>query len=396
MPVASSVLIGIVLGVAATPGDGYVQKMVEQPANPAVVEILGPEDDLGSWVRLRRVFTAIEQNVAVRGAQFFGRIAPQTTSEWWGETLVELREDLAAIREDLAALPVSARYAEVRTSTLAAIDQLEAIYETHQVKPVKDEGITAAVDAFYGWYETILDPLVLMRSSSHLPTEPDPYAQWSVMLPEASPAREGIVRAAMLVMDGREEEGRELWEGIREQVRGTRDEVWGLVVLGDAVLVSSSNFESREMASEFFREAIDLGVFAPALPRAFFGWRSGTQIQFGHSNYSTLPNDQYNVRRDLVCHTITAHLRTYPEDVLARDLLAFTARYWNLRPDGAFGNSNIIEMRVWMPIPSEGFFGGLAEHFWIEEWLGPLDRFHPEPELAPQQETSTDDTVSVS
>ena len=61
------------------------------------------------------------------------------------------------------------------------------------------------------------------------------------------------------------------------------------------------------------------GDYHPFMYDAFVAWRSAMQSEFfGFSNFSSIPNAEYNAVRLSAVRTIQAHLREYPDDDWAR------------------------------------------------------------------------------
>lgn len=72
---------------------------------------------------------------------------------------------------------------------------------------------------------------------------------------------------------------------------------------------------------------------------AYVTWRGGLQFEaFGGSNYSEMPNDEYNQVRFIALRTIQRHLREHPQDNWARLQKAGLLAVSNIKRGGMFGS----------------------------------------------------------
>jgi len=81
------------------------------------------------------------------------------------------------------------------------------------------------------------------------------------------------------------------------------------------------------------------GDYHPFMYDAFVAWRSAMQPEFfGFSNFSSIPNAEYNEVRLRAVRTIQAHLREYPDDDWARAQKARLLGEPNIQRGGVFGH----------------------------------------------------------
>ncbi len=80
------------------------------------------------------------------------------------------------------------------------------------------------------------------------------------------------------------------------------------------------------------------GQYHPFMYDAFVAWRSAMQAEFfGFSNFSQIPNAEYNEVRLSAVRTIQAHLRAHPDDDQARAQKRRLLDEPNLQRGGVFG-----------------------------------------------------------
>lgn len=86
------------------------------------------------------------------------------------------------------------------------------------------------------------------------------------------------------------------------------------------------------------------GKYQAFLFDAFVSWRGNMQSDaFGGSNYSGMPNNDYNIVRFIAVRTIQQHLRKHPEDGWARIQKAGLLSASNIKRGGMFGSVSGFE-----------------------------------------------------
>jgi len=127
----------------------------------------------------------------------------------------------------------------------------------------------------------------------------------------------------------------------------------GFILVDMAVCLAKGSLgrpDSADGAKSPEEEALDLldqlmssGQYSPVLAKAFLMWRTLTQTQFyGVSNYSEIPNWDYNERRMELVQVVKERLKEQPEDSWAyaqkEELLSLP----NIERGGFMGNTNLF------------------------------------------------------
>jgi len=100
--------------------------------------------------------------------------------------------------------------------------------------------------------------------------------------------------------------------------------------------------ESSEQAVEILAGIIDSQSYCPVLYDAFIHYRTQTQaLKYGMSNYSDIPNWDYNLMRWNAIQTIRRYLIEKPEDMWAQHQANELLTLPNIGCGGSFGNDNI-------------------------------------------------------
>ena len=82
--------------------------------------------------------------------------------------------------------------------------------------------------------------------------------------------------------------------------------------------------------------------YSPLLAEAFLKWRTLYQSHHhGASNYSHIPNGEYNARRKALVSLLRTHLASHPADDWARRQKRVLLDLPNIQRGGAMGNSNL-------------------------------------------------------
>jgi len=94
---------------------------------------------------------------------------------------------------------------------------------------------------------------------------------------------------------------------------------------------------------ELMSEILASGRYNPAIAETFAKWRTNEQYYFyGMSNYSVIPNWEYNLKREEIYRVIKNHVIEHPEDVWALTQIELILRLPNIERTEAIGNSNLF------------------------------------------------------
>lgn len=100
---------------------------------------------------------------------------------------------------------------------------------------------------------------------------------------------------------------------------------------------------------EAYAQALEQG-YSPYLAEAFRKWRAAFQMfNHGVSNFSEIPNAEYNARKERVLATVRVFLTAHHDDSEARDQQALLEQLPDITPGGPMGSSVLNEMAMLWP-----------------------------------------------
>lgn len=100
--------------------------------------------------------------------------------------------------------------------------------------------------------------------------------------------------------------------------------------------------DPEERAIEILEDIVGGDSYSPLLCEAWLKWRTLTQSHWhGVSNYSDIPNWDYNVRRAALVRTISDHVSNNPGDLWARGQKEALLSLPNIQRGGLTGNTNL-------------------------------------------------------
>lgn len=139
-------------------------------------------------------------------------------------------------------------------------------------------------------------------------------------------------------------------EGYRRIVETTADpdtRLRGLLRLGDCAYLGGP--VDDEWADAFYAQVLDQG-YSPYLAEAYRKWRAATQaLWHGVSNFSDIPTEEYQTRKQRVLEVIAAYLRTVPDDPTALAQQDALRQLPDLQRGGPMGSSVLNEMGLLWP-----------------------------------------------
>jgi len=252
-------------------------------------------------------------------------------------------ENLAELKQQVGAITAPEPCADLAALLVSAIDALQVLYAdvaskgSEQIRKEQEEfwRLSSAFTGLYGLFERE----TLSGDDERLP-EPEPQLQ-----PVADLER--YTRAMELMAQGKYDDARALLTELQER---HADDPFVLLRKTDCIVRASlapdrdiETVEDAEGAAIAILEGIVDGErYSPVLFEAFLKWRTLTQAHYhGVSNYSDIPNWQYNQKRLHVLKVIQKHLSENPDDVWAqyqKDALVF---FPNIKRGGMAGNTNL-------------------------------------------------------
>ena len=109
---------------------------------------------------------------------------------------------------------------------------------------------------------------------------------------------------------------------------------------GDDILGEEVN--SHRQAIDLLAQILDHSRYSPVLFDSFYRWRTSDMFyNHGMSNWSGIPNWEYNDKKFALINLIHEHLKESPEDLWARHQMIALLALHNIVRGGEFGNSNM-------------------------------------------------------
>jgi hypothetical protein len=115
------------------------------------------------------------------------------------------------------------------------------------------------------------------------------------------------------------------------------------LLLSDSELTEHEGLPSGEAGLKILSNILNQRRYSPTLYEVFYKWRTvEQQLNHGMSNFSEIPNIEYNEKRWEVIQTIKDYLVNNPDDILAESQIDMLITLDNICRGGEFGNNNIM------------------------------------------------------
>jgi hypothetical protein len=132
--------------------------------------------------------------------------------------------------------------------------------------------------------------------------------------------------------------------------------------MGDCIKVGG--VEGVGSPDKTYALALEQG-YSSSLAEAFCKWRAAFQ-EFNHgvSNFSEIPNAEYNARKERILAVIAAYFASHPNDSVARSQQTFLQQLPDIIRGGPMGSSVLNEMALLWPemlqtvAPPQDDYGG--------------------------------------
>ncbi len=259
------------------------------------------------------------------------------------------RDLIRTFQRDAKETPFPSACTEVRGAFLDALDKTARLYDgMHRENRKKiQQDLVASQDAVrrYRTLAAELQPLPeLVRPDPFPPTAEeyinnlrDAHDQPREMSSQAAEKYRGMVEA------GVSEDDPEMVKVVDEMCPETPLLPWDTAAFYIPELFNKD--EIKEWNNLYGLMWILLcGNYYPFMYDAFVSWRSGTQYAFfGFSNFSEIPNAEYNEVRFIAVCTIQEYFRQHPDDNWARIQKAALLAESNIVRGGLFGNGTIYD-----------------------------------------------------
>jgi len=115
----------------------------------------------------------------------------------------------------------------------------------------------------------------------------------------------------------------------------------------EASKISPDLLDKSTYGLKLLTEIVDSNAYSPVLYEAFYKWRTTTQeMDHGMSNYSSIPNKEYNQKRWQVIRIIKKHQAENPSDKWAGIQVDLLWDLRNIQRGGPMGNDNLIHWGI--------------------------------------------------
>ena len=113
--------------------------------------------------------------------------------------------------------------------------------------------------------------------------------------------------------------------------------------ISDCLIWDQGGYGDELKGKEILTKIVGKKQYAPILFEAFKKWRSVTQSHdYGVSNMSLIPNDEYNAKRWELVQIIKEYLKKNPNDVWAKAQVNLLLALPNIGRGGLMGNDNLF------------------------------------------------------
>jgi hypothetical protein len=193
---------------------------------------------------------------------------------------------------------------------------------------------------------------VLYRKHKDDPELPDDYnvTQAELAVIDNEQDRD-LYKQASELMDGKKyKDAYSILQGLQKQYIDTMFEDVILLRMSDCVNMADSDIkdiEEKMLGLELLTTILDKQRYSPILYKAYYKWRTLYQAGIhGMSNYSEIPNKEYNNRRYDVMQVIKEYIRDNPDDLWADAQVSYLLSLHNITRGGEMGNNNIIDWGI--------------------------------------------------
>jgi hypothetical protein len=316
-------------------------------ALPAYAQ-LTPEDSLYELVFVEMQIDAVRTDISVNlGWNFENKEAMEKAS-------LKAIEDLRGLKNYLATMDLSGEFAGHKDLEMDIIDTLIQAYDDIDKKDPEEANVL---------FEKADKLLEAFRQSSIetagkfiiSPSLPDTFnnAEEEIKSINDEKDRQIYINAYNMI-ESKTVKLKDIYDallGLKERYKGQVVEDCIDLRISDCLLITGSDAES-ENEGVGGRELLD-GIIArkrysPVLFETFVKWRTIQQeYDHGMSNWSTIPNQEYNKVRMELIQIIKDYLKTYPENQWARYQMLFLLNLDNIVRGYPMGNSNFLYMAQW-------------------------------------------------
>lgn len=320
------------------PDAATTRKVSAVPCPPAVDEYV----DRLRCVELQADAEAIEMMLFI---VYLPHLNPEAVLS--KQTADEGREAILAIRRDAEAIPAPSACLEVRLAFLNALDKVASLYDgIHQKSRAAIQKETQKCQDAVRHYRSLaaaLQPLPELIRPVPFPPVPDKYLRNinDVYNQPRQPLPEMTEKFGKLLEAGVPDDSPEMNEVMDKMYPELKPRPWDGKTFKIPGCFDNDDIRQPPYGVNQYQMLWILlgGDYHPFIYEAFVTWRGRTQFEdFGISNFSQIPNLDYNQVRLGALKTLQAQLRRHPEDNWARLQKAALLAEPNIGRGGMFGN----------------------------------------------------------
>lgn len=259
------------------------------------------------------------------------------------------RDLIRTFQRDAKEAPFPSACTEVRGAFLDALNKTACLYNGIHRKPRKkiQQDLVASQDAVrhYRALASALQPLPELIRPDPFPPGAEEYIN-SLRDAHDQPreiSSQAVEKYRRMVEDGVAEDDPEMLKVVDEMCPEPPPLPWDATPFYIPELFAHEDIKEWNNLYGLMWVLLG-GSYHPFMYDAFVSWRSGTQCGFfGFSNFSEIPNAEYNEVRFIAVRTIQEYLRQHPDDNWARIQKAALLAESNIVRGGLFGNGTIYD-----------------------------------------------------
>lgn len=253
-------------------------------------------------------------------------------------------KELARLEKKLTAMDLSQSTEPVRQALAGMVQRYQdLLHGLHKKKMDDIQESYADIHNFSKAQAEKIGPIYQpYLDAEQIPESFDPK-EAEVKCAETPEDRKKYLKALKMIKDKKSSEAVAILEGFRESYQGRPFWVCATLRLSDALIYHETSAEDSDKAAKLLNDIVDSGIYAPVLAEAYEKWRSREQyMNHGMSNYSEIPNKDYNLKRLKLMTSIKQYLASNPQDRWARAQINLIIGLPNINRGGAYGNDNLI------------------------------------------------------
>jgi len=255
---------------------------------------------------------------------------------------------LAYVKKQIEELDTPEAAKDMKGIYLEVMDKLQMIYKDVELKDLEetDKGFEEFSDLVSQYFE-IYNKLIQEQSKGEeWEEEVLPHPQF-----ESKTDEENYKRALGLMEQDEFGKAYDLLQKLKNKYSGASAiESSILLNISDCIVKAlygsdgeiSGVQNPEEKGKDILEGIINANDYSPVLFDAFLRWRTLTQsLEYGMSNFSKIPNWEYNKKRKKLIEIIKTYAKEHPDDTWAERQIELLLILPNIERGGLFGNSNL-------------------------------------------------------